>query len=90
MKRGKWYLVYTYTDEMEAGMFRDGVMDAEVLLSATGEDNAVTEAKAKWAGVDAASRARRKEQRRTRAHPPANPSERGPRNPRVVYKFPLK
>ena len=77
MNRGKWYFVYTYVDEMEAGTFRDGITDEEVLLKATTEDEAVVEAKAKWADVQA----------RYAKHPPTlktNP------NPRVIYRISLQ
>ena len=43
----KWYLVYTHTNEMEAGTFRDGIEDVEVALKATTEADAVAEAEAK-------------------------------------------
>ena len=87
--RGKWYLVYTYTDELEAGTFRDGITDEEVPLNATTEDQAVVQATAQWNEVSAASQARWEEQKKTWAHPPESPTEWGARNPRVVYKFPL-
>lgn len=89
MNRGKWYLVYTYTNEMEAGTFRDGIEDAEVPLNATTEDEAVAEGKAKWDVVETASRARWEEQKKTWKHPPTRPTKWGPRNPRIVYKFSL-
>ncbi|MDP3003921.1 MAG: hypothetical protein Q8N43_00180 [Candidatus Azambacteria bacterium] len=62
---------------MEASTFRDGITDEEVLLKAATEDEAVSEAKAKWADVQA----------RYAKHPPtlkANP------NPRVIYKISIQ
>lgn len=85
----EWYLVYTYTDEMEAGTFRDGVTEAEVALKATTDDEAIAEAKQKWNDIVAESLARWEEQKKTWAHPPESPTEWGPRNPRVIYKISL-
>lgn len=90
MNRGKWYLVYTYTDMMEAGTFRDGVTEEEVALKATTEEQAAAEANEKWGNITAESLARWEEQKRTWMHPPASPSEWGPRNPRVIYKISLQ
>lgn len=90
MSQKKWYLVYTHTNEMEAGTFRDGIEDVEVALKATTEDEAVAEAKAKWDEIETASKARWEEQKRTWVHPPASPTEWGPRNPRVIYKISLQ
>lgn len=90
MSRKKWYLVYTRTNEMEAGTFRDGIEDVEVTLKTTTEDEAVAEAKAKWDEIETASKVRWEEQKRTWAHPPASPTEWGPRNPRVIYKISLQ
>lgn len=89
MNRGKWYLVYTHTNEMEAGTFHDGVEDVEVALKATTETEAVAEAEVKWKEITTASNARREEQKRTWVHPPASPTEWGPRNPRVIHKISL-
>ena len=84
------YLVYTHTNEMEAGTFRDGIEDVEVALKATTEDGAIAEAKTKWDESETASRARWEEQKKTWTHPPASPTEWGPRNPRVIYKISLQ
>ena len=86
----KWYLVYTHTNEMEAGTFRDGIEEVEVSLKATTEDEAIAEAKVKWNKITATSNARWEEQKRTWMHPPASPSEWGARNPRVIYKISLQ
>ena len=90
MSRKRWYLVYTHTNEMEAGTFRDGIEDVEVVLKATTEDEAVVEAKAKWDEIETASKARWEEQKRTWAHPPASSTEWGPRDPRVIHKISLQ
>ena len=90
MNRGKWYLVYTYTNEMEAGTFRDGIEDVEVALKATTETRAVREAKKKWEKISAASNAHWGEQKRTWVHPPVSATEWGPRSPRVIYKILLQ
>jgi len=89
MNRGKWYLVYTHTNEMEAGTFHDGVEDVEVLLNATTEPEAIAEAKTKWDKIAKASVVRWEEQKRTWALPPASPFKWGARNPRVIYKISL-
>lgn len=90
MSNKRWYLVYTHTNEMEAGTFRDGIEDVEVALKATTETEAVVEAEAKWKEITTASNARWEEQKRTWMHPPASPTEWGPRNPRVIYKISLQ
>jgi hypothetical protein len=90
MSRKRWYLVYTHTNEMEAGTFRDGIEDVEVALKATNEDEAVAEAKAKWAEIEIVSKARWEEQKRTWKQPPASPTEWGPHDPRVIHKISLQ
>ena len=90
MNPGRWYLVYTHTNEMEADMFDPVIEDVKIVLRATTESEAVTEAKSKWDEIETASKARWEEQRRMLVHPPASPTERGPRDPRVIYKIPLQ
>lgn len=90
MSRKRWYLVYTHTNEMEAGMFRDGIEDVEVALKAATESEAVMEAKSKWDEIEAASKTRWEEQKKTWAHPPSSPTVWGPRDPRVIHKISLQ
>ncbi len=85
----KWFLIYTYTNEMEAGTFRDGVEDEEIVLNASTENEAIIEAGTKWDDVLAKSIARWEEQKKTWKHPPASPSEWGARNPRIIYRITL-
>lgn len=54
MSRGRWYLTYSFVDEMEVGTFRDGVETAKVPLVAVTEDAAVAEGEAKWREIAAA------------------------------------
>ncbi len=90
MNQKGWYLVYTHTNEMEAGTFRDGIEDVKVALKATTEDEAVVEAKAGWDEIETASKVHWEKQKRTWACPPASPTEWGPRNPRVICEIPLQ
>lgn len=90
MNRKRWYLVYTHTNEMEVGTFRDGIEDVEVALKAATESEAIVEAKLKWDEIETASNARWEEQKKTWVHPPSSPTELGPRNPRVIYKISLQ
>ncbi len=74
MSSGKWYLIYTHVNEMEAGTFRDGIEDVEIPLKATSEDVALSEGREKWKEV----------QKERVAHPPFLKTS---PNPRVVYRI---
>ena len=90
MSRKNWYLVYTHTNEMEAGTFRDGIEDVEVALKATTEAEAVAEAESKWAEIVKERDEYWEKCKKTWAHPPASPTEWGARNPRVISKISLQ
>ncbi len=88
MHSGKWYLVYTSKNWME------NVHDIEtvqILLSATTEEGAVKEAKARWAVLVAEATARWEQQKVIWAHPPNAVFDDVLPNPHVVcqYKIPL-
>lgn len=87
--RGKWFLVYTYVNTMEAGTFRDGIEDSETPLGATTEAEAIAEATAKWRKVLDEANARWQKQKTTYAHPPATAFDGATPNPRIIYKISL-
>ncbi len=90
MNRGKWYLVYTHTNEMEAGTFCDGVENVEVVLEATIEFEAITEAKTKWNQIVKERDEYWEQCKKTWVHPPESPTKWGARNPRVIYRISLQ
>ena len=89
MNRGKWYLVYTWQNWMEAGTFRDGIEEKEIPLNATTEDEAIAEAQAKWKGIIAEAKAWWEKQQAEWKHPPQAIFDDVPPCPRIIYKFPL-
>lgn len=89
MNLGKWFLVYTYTDELEAGFRHDGINEKEIELNAKNEEEAVKEADKKWKEIAKKSMERFEKQKEIWEHPPKLPTDWGPRNPKVIYKIPL-
>ena len=90
MNKGKWYLVYTRTNEMEAGTFRGGIEDVEVALKANSETEAIAEAQTEWNQIVKERDEYWEKCKKTWAHPPTSPTEWGARNPRVIHKISLQ
>jgi len=84
---GKWYLVYTYVDTMEAGTFRDGFENEKIPLNAKTEYEIIAEGKIKWADILARENAKREKQKNTYVHPPRTAFDGAKPNPHIIYEI---
>ena len=86
MKRGKWYLAYTYRDTFGGGL--GGTIEhEETPLEATTEEAATSEAESIWEKKVVEAIAYWEIQKKTWVSPPASPFEDGPWDPCIVYKI---
>ena len=87
MSKGKWYLIYTFVNTMEAGRKSDGIEEEKILLTATTLTEAIAEAKVKWDNYTKERNAYWETQKSTWVHPPANAFEGIDPKPRVVCTY---
>lgn len=85
MSDGKWYLVYTYFNEMES--MGNEIENVEVSLSAIIEADAIVEAKAKWEEIAKKANAYWEKQKATWFHPPKSPFHDVSPRPRIIYRI---
>ncbi len=81
--RGKWYLVYSWSNSYERG----AIEDKEISLEATMEVEAIAEGSVKWAEVLAEANAKWEKQKATWAHPPVTGFDDATPHPRIIYRI---